>query len=146
MRHRGAHIEMHIPDNKVHGTNMWPIWGRQDPGGPHAGPMNFAIWICFSFQEWHIFLISNIPINTIISILYLTCELPKNAVLWSTRPTMVTWSNGVPPREDLMYNRECRLGTIIFMPNFENNSLQLKLVAGNWQGYQNDSPANGDRS
>ena len=23
---------------------MGPIWGRQDPGGPHNGPMNFAIW------------------------------------------------------------------------------------------------------
>ena len=21
-----------------------PIWGRQDPGGPHVGPMNIAIW------------------------------------------------------------------------------------------------------
>ena len=31
-------------DNKVHGANMGPIWGRQDPGGPHAGPMNFAMW------------------------------------------------------------------------------------------------------
>ena len=33
-----------IPDNKVHGANMGPIWGRQDPGGLHVGPMNFAIW------------------------------------------------------------------------------------------------------
>ena len=32
------------PDSKIHGTNMGPIWGRQDPGGPHVGPMNFAIW------------------------------------------------------------------------------------------------------
>ena len=24
---------------------MGPIWGRQDPGGPHVGPMNFAIWV-----------------------------------------------------------------------------------------------------
>ena len=32
------------PDSKVHGANMGPIWGRQDPGGPHVGPMNFAIW------------------------------------------------------------------------------------------------------
>ena len=32
------------PDSKVHGVNMGPIWGRQDPGGPHVGPMNFAIW------------------------------------------------------------------------------------------------------
>ena len=31
-------------DSKVHGANMGPIWGRQDPGGPHVGPMNLAIW------------------------------------------------------------------------------------------------------
>ena len=34
-----------FPDSKVHGANMGPIWGRQDPGGTHAGPMNFAIWV-----------------------------------------------------------------------------------------------------
>ena len=28
----------HFPDSKVHGANMGPIWGRQDPGGPHVGP------------------------------------------------------------------------------------------------------------
>ena len=33
------------PDGKVHGANMGPIWGRQDPGGPHVGLMNFAIWV-----------------------------------------------------------------------------------------------------
>ena len=32
------------PDSKVHGASMGPIWGRQDPGGPHVGPMNFTIW------------------------------------------------------------------------------------------------------
>ena len=32
------------PDSKVHGANMGPIWGRQDPGGPHVGPINIAIW------------------------------------------------------------------------------------------------------
>ena len=32
------------PNSKVHGANMGPIWGWQDPGGPHVGPMNFAIW------------------------------------------------------------------------------------------------------
>ena len=25
---------------------MGPIWGRQDPGGPHVGSMNFAIGAC----------------------------------------------------------------------------------------------------
>ena len=34
----------YTPDNKVHGANMGPIWGLQDLGGPHVGPMNFAIW------------------------------------------------------------------------------------------------------
>ena len=37
----GHHI---IPDSEVHGANTGPIWGRQDPGGPHVGPMNFVIW------------------------------------------------------------------------------------------------------
>ena len=31
-------------DSKVHGANIGPIWGQQDPGGPHVGPMNLAIW------------------------------------------------------------------------------------------------------
>ena len=34
----------YIPESKVHEANMGPIWGRQDPGGPNVGPMNFAIW------------------------------------------------------------------------------------------------------
>ena len=42
------------PDNKVHGANMGPIWGRQDPGGPHVGPMNLAIWGIISISLWNI--------------------------------------------------------------------------------------------
>ena len=38
----GPELEM-IPDSKVQGANMGPIWGRQDPGGPHVVPMNLAI-------------------------------------------------------------------------------------------------------
>ena len=34
----------YIPDSKVHGANIGPVWGQQDPDGPHVGPMNFAIW------------------------------------------------------------------------------------------------------
>ena len=34
----------YTPDSKVHGANMGPIWGRQDPGGPQVGHMNFALW------------------------------------------------------------------------------------------------------
>ena len=35
---------MDNPDCKIHGANMGPTWGQQDPGGPHVGPMNLAIW------------------------------------------------------------------------------------------------------
>ena len=27
---------------------MGSTWGQQDPGGPHAGPMNLAIWVAIS--------------------------------------------------------------------------------------------------
>ena len=33
-----------IPDSKVPAANMDPVWGRQDPGVPHAGQINFSIW------------------------------------------------------------------------------------------------------
>ena len=36
---------MQYPDSKVYEANMGPIWGRQDPGGTHVGPMNFVIWV-----------------------------------------------------------------------------------------------------
>ena len=42
-----------FPNGNVHGANMGSIWGRQDPGGPHVGPMNLAI--CFEvvdIQRW----------------------------------------------------------------------------------------------
>ena len=43
----GNLVDMNItlPDSKVHGANMGPIWGQQDPVGPHVDPMNFAIWV-----------------------------------------------------------------------------------------------------
>ena len=41
-------LDWWIPDNKVHGASMGPIWGRQDPGGPYIGPMNFSIWDVFA--------------------------------------------------------------------------------------------------
>ena len=33
----------YTPDSQVHGANMRPILGRQDPGVPHVGPMD-VIW------------------------------------------------------------------------------------------------------
>ena len=39
------------PDSKVYEADMGPIWGRQDPGGPHVGPMNLAIWECTVLRD-----------------------------------------------------------------------------------------------
>ena len=38
------HNDKTNPVSKVDGANIGPIWGLQDPGGPHVGPMNFAFW------------------------------------------------------------------------------------------------------
>ena len=41
-------------DSKLHGANKGPIWGRQDPGGPNVGPMNFVIWGRIGIQTYDI--------------------------------------------------------------------------------------------
>ena len=51
-------VKRYIPDSKVHGTDMGPIWGRQGPGGPHVGPMNFDVWDIMENQQW--FIITNL--------------------------------------------------------------------------------------
>ena len=33
-----------IPDSKAYGANIGPTRDQQDPGVPHVGPMNLAIW------------------------------------------------------------------------------------------------------
>ena len=35
------------PDSKVHRANAGLNWGRQDPGEPHVGPVDLAIWDAF---------------------------------------------------------------------------------------------------
>ena len=47
------------PNNKIHGANMGPILGRQDLGGPHAGPMNFANWGRFDTKYFPQFISKN---------------------------------------------------------------------------------------
>ena len=40
------------PDSKVHGAYRGPTWGRQDPGGPHVGPMNLAIRVIHPYRAY----------------------------------------------------------------------------------------------
>ena len=46
------YISYTIPDIKVYGAYMGPTWGRQDPGGPHVGPMNLAFWDVFKVSAY----------------------------------------------------------------------------------------------
>ena len=38
-------------ENKVHGANMRPIWGRQGSYWSHVGPMNFVVWAWFRHKS-----------------------------------------------------------------------------------------------
>ena len=49
------------PDSKVNGANMGPIWGQQDPGGPHVSPMNFAIWV-YAPILWNLIILNSCSI------------------------------------------------------------------------------------
>ena len=54
MEYWGGAMACYFPDSMVHGANMGPIWGRQDPGGPHVDPMNFAIWVTLNIgHQWN---------------------------------------------------------------------------------------------
>ena len=37
-------VTRNVPDSKVHGANMGPIWVLTAPGGFHVGLMNLSIW------------------------------------------------------------------------------------------------------
>ena len=70
-------IATNIPDSKVHGANMGPIWGRQGPSEPHVGPMNLAIWDVISI--WYL---STLTIRDIIT---LWCIAAPRQILISRR-------------------------------------------------------------
>ena len=44
----GVWQKQYNPDSKIHRAYMGPTWGRQDPGGPHVGPMILVIWESYS--------------------------------------------------------------------------------------------------
>ena len=46
-------IQLRIyPESKVRGANVGPTWVLSAPGGPHVGPMNFAISVPILHYEW----------------------------------------------------------------------------------------------
>ena len=85
-----------IPDNKVHGANMGPIWGRQDPAGPHVGPMNFAIWYCFyiwAYIEVGTEVVGTAGLDHILAVLSFVHELVN--ILKPSKAYMRVWTEAV---------------------------------------------------
>ena len=63
-----------IPDSKIHSAHMGPIWGRQEPGGPHVGPMNVAIWDLQN-PSWLLHWIGSVPVNELAGAPFTNTEL-----------------------------------------------------------------------
>ena len=51
--HREISTIASVLDSKVHGANMEPTWGRQDPGGANVDPTNLALqlFVCNYFSQ-----------------------------------------------------------------------------------------------
>ena len=111
------------PDSKVHGANMGPTWGRQDPGGPHVGPVNLAIWaalpmltMCFSVsqgREWSHCRVSSpgVPSGGLtLAVVWAPVTPPKMPLSHPSFPPIPTLSSPLPttmtPLTTIMYSSQ----------------------------------------
>ena len=90
----GTHTE-----KKVHTANMGPIWGRQDPGGPHVGYMNVAIWAANALQSQ-----SMVMLYTYYDIVRLICETEWHRFPWQVILSRVTMYP--PPQPLAQFHRD----------------------------------------
>ena len=72
------------PESKIHGTNMGPTWGRQDPGGPHVGPMNVGPLNLLSRK---VFLCGN---NVVMVVCQFACVIDKLCFICKW-PVIYSW-------------------------------------------------------
>ena len=77
-----------LPDSKVHGANMGPIWVLLAPGRPHVGPINLAIrasMFCnvavFSMRIFYIVLCCVGLWNNVYGCL--TLEIGQHLIVWA---------------------------------------------------------------
>ena len=85
-----------FPDCKVRGACMGPTWDRQDPGGPHVGPMNLAIrvvhrYLCnllhihYGIWCWSLLALEWTIIVSLYSIVGVGVTGPPQSTNWSGR-------------------------------------------------------------
>ena len=67
----------------VHGANMGPIWDRHNPGGPHVGPINLAIWAVNSTKNRHLIACMWGEGHVIIMVYTVSCDYnPSYSCTW----------------------------------------------------------------
>ena len=49
---KDIYTKTNVPNSKVLGANMGPIWVLSAPGGPHVGLMNLANWVICRRTSW----------------------------------------------------------------------------------------------
>ena len=110
-----------VTDCKVHVANMGPIWGRQDPCGPHVGSINFVIWVFLnefnhfnvnfspnrnpqmklrSYLRWKLALLFRSPINVdnfwrllVKAHFVLETNKKKSGIKWHLTATWFQWTH-----------------------------------------------------
>ena len=78
------------PESKVHEANMGPIWGRQDPGGPHVGPMNFVIWDFINTQQFSRFISAS---NNHLHPFWIPCDLSQPLMKPAWNCIILQWTS-----------------------------------------------------
>ena len=76
---------------------MGPIWVRQDPGGPHVGPMNFVIWVNITGDMFQ----TNESIN-----LY-TAKMKKRMILFLVEKSYLALEE-IIPKHNFIETDNCR--------------------------------------
>ena len=86
------------PDSKVHVAHVGPTWVLSAPGGPHVGPMNFAIKSCV--RLWYSICVCWLPtcdhtprhIAVFITVIWLITPRPQYVIIISLMRSAVIYS------------------------------------------------------
>ena len=128
-------------DSKVYGTYLGPTWGRQDPDGPHVGPMNLAIWerLCRHIlcNILHQALIEVKLVNGVFIMMVLhwnenVAILMKFLLLSALNVVKITTSGALTDEKvvKMTYPFQCKQNTYLNMLTSFNNCVTMQIMLG----------------
>ena len=115
-------LQQRIPDSKIHGANMGPIWVLSAPDGPHVGPMNPAIR-------------NTKPVRTFYEILWWNCKQYRramNPVQGSHFAVSPQWRQNERDGDSNHWHLDCMLNRLFRRRSKETSKLRVTgLCEGN---------------